>query len=410
MFSKKQLVHISFILALLFHFAFYFNEYGPSIKYFKGNTIYFAAWGSALIMIFLYFATYWRSDLKGKKITIVFDLLIFWLFVCMIRSLLTYKGMSELRLFLFNTYLGLALFPMFFFIVGINVKYFYSINRILTAYMLAAAFISVFFLGYFEIQVFLLYPIFYIILTIPFRSIWGKTFVILISISIIIVSLTNRAGIMRILISYSILAAYYLMLNIKINKKLLKFLVFCILMIPMVSLYLGINGESVFQIILGADNTNYSQLNPYADTRTFLYFEVFQDLMANNAFVFGKGIGSGYLSEAFETYDRSTVEVGFLQILLKTGIIGVLLYLSVIVSAIYKALGRSKSMFMKSLGLLLASYVLLIFIENVVAYNLLNVVIWITVGICHSPILRDLNDDEIKSLFKTGKLPDTIRN
>ncbi len=328
----------------------------------------------------------------------------------MIRSLLTYKGMSELRLFLFNTYLGLALFPMFFFIVGINVKYFYSINRILTAYMLAAAFISVFFLGYFEIQVFLLYPIFYIILTIPFRSIWGKTFVILISISIIIVSLTNRAGIMRILISYSILAAYYLMLNIKINKKLLKFLVFCILMIPMVSLYLGINGESVFQIILGADNTNYSQLNPYADTRTFLYFEVFQDLMANNAFVFGKGIGSGYLSEAFETYDRSTVEVGFLQILLKTGIIGVLLYLSVIVSAIYKALGRSKSMFMKSLGLLLASYVLLIFIENVVAYNLLNVVIWITVGICHSPILRDLNDDEIKSLFKTGKLPDTIRN
>ena len=410
MFSKKQLVHISFILALLFHFAYYFNEYGPSIKYFRGNTIYFAAWGSALIMIFLYFSTYWRSDLKGKKITIVYDLLIFWLFVCMIRSLLTYKGMSEMRLFLFNTYLGLSLFPIFFFIVGVNVKYFYSINRILTTYMIATALISVFFISYFEIQVFLLYPIFYIILTIPFRSAWGKIFVILVTISIIIVSLTNRAGIMRILISYSILAAYYLMLNIKINKKLLKFLVFCILMIPMVSLYLGINGQSVFQIILGADNTNYSQLNPYADTRTFLYFEVFQDLMANNAFVFGKGIGSGYMSEAFETFDRSTVEVGFLQILLKTGIIGVMLYLSVIVSAIYKALGRSKSMFMKSLGLLLASYVLLIFIENVVAYNLLNVVIWIIVGICHSPALRDLSDDELKNLFKTGKLPETLRN
>lgn len=408
MFSKKQLVHISFLLALLFHFAYYFNEYGPSIKYFKGNTIYFAAWGSALIMVFLYFTTYWRSDVKKEKITIVYDLLIFWLFVCMVRSLLTFKGTSELRFFLFNTYLGLSLFPMLFFIVGVNAKYFHSINRILTTYILATSLISIFFLSYFEIQVFLLYPIFYIILTIPFRSAWGKIFVILISISIIIVSLTNRAGIMRIMISYCILAAYYLMLNIKINKKVLKFLVFCVLMIPMVSLYLGINGESVFQLILGADNTNYSQLNPYADTRTFLYFEVFQDLLANNAFVFGKGIGSGYLSEAFETYDRSTVEVGFLQILLKTGIVGVSLYLSVIISAIYKALGRSKSMFMKSLGLLLASYVLLIFIENVVAYNLLNIVIWITVGICHSPILRDLSDAEVKNLFKTGKLPETI--
>jgi hypothetical protein len=177
-------------------------------------------------------------------------------------------------------------------------------------------------------------------------------------------------------------------------------------MIPVVSLYLGIQGESVFQIILGGDNTDYSQLNPYADTRTFLYYEVFQDLQYNNAFVFGKGIGSGYMSEVFETYSRSMAEVGFLQILLKTGILGVILYISVIVSAIYKALGRSKSVFLKSLGLLLTSYIILIFIENVIAYNLLNVIIWIIVGICHSPALRNLKDDELIMLFKIGKLPE----
>lgn len=200
------------------------------------------------------------------------------------------------------------------------------------------------------------------------------------------------------------------MFYIKINKRLLKFLVFCILMIPVVSLYLGINGESVFQSILGSDNADYSQLNPYADTRTFLYYEVFQDLMYNHAFVFGKGIGSGYMSEVFDTYSRSMAEVGFLQIILKTGIIGVLLYISVIVSAIYKALGKSKSMFMKSLGLLLASYVLLIFVENVIAYNLLNIIIWIVVGICHSPALRNLSDAEMKSLYETGKLPEVKLN
>lgn len=380
--------------------------YGPSVKYFEGHLIYNVAWGSVFIMIFLYFGTYWRYDLKGIKYSIVFDLLVFWLFVCMIRSLVTYRDMSEIKFFLFNTYLGLSLFPIFFFIVGLNINYFFSINRILTIYFITATIISLFFIDYFEIQLFLLYPIFYIILTIPFRTKWGKIFVILISISIIIVSLTNRAGIVRILISYCILASFYIMQYIKVNKKLLKFLVFGVLMIPVVSLYLGINGESIFQIVLGGDNTDYSQLNPYADTRTFLYFEVFQDLLYNNAFVFGKGIGSGYMSETFETYSRSMAEVGFLQIILKTGIVGVLLYISVIVSAIYKSLGKSKSIFMKSLGLLLTSYVLLIFIENVIAYNLLNVIIWIVVGICHSPALRDLNDDELKVLFRVGKLPD----
>jgi hypothetical protein len=397
-------------MALLFHFAYYFNEYGPSANYFKSFLIYGVAWGSVLIMIFLYFGTYWRSDLNGKKVTIVFDVLVAWIFICLIRSLLSYRDMTELRLFMFSTYLGLSLFPVFFFIVGVNIKYFFSVNRVLTIYFIAATIISLFFINYFEIQLFLLYPVFFIILTIPFRSTWGKLLIVFVTISIIVVSLTNRAGILRIIISYCIIAAYYVMQYIKINRKLLKFLVFCILMIPVISLFLGIRGESVFQIILGGDNTDYSQLNPYADTRTFLYYEVFQDLMYNNAIVFGKGIGSGYMSETFETYSRSMAEVGFLQILLKTGIVGVLLYVSVIVSAIYKALGKDRSMFIKSLGLLLASYVILIFIENVIAYNMLNVIIWIVVGICHSPALSELSDDELKRLFKTGKLPEMKSN
>ncbi len=408
-FSKKQLVSISVILAMLFHFAYYFNLYGPPVSLFKGFRIYFLALGSAIIMIFIYIGTYWRHGLKENKAIIFYDLLILWIIVSIIRSALEFNSLGQFRVFLLNTYLGLSMLPVFFFIVGVNINYFFSINRLLTIYLIVVTIISFFFIDYFEIQLFLLYPIFYLILTIPLRKNWGKILVLLVTVSIVIVSFTNRAGILRIIIGYCIIGVYYVMCNVNINRRLLKFAVFCLLMIPLISLYLGIQGVSVFQALLGSDTIDYSQMNPYADTRTFLYYEVFQDLMANNAFVFGKGIGSGYMSEAFETYDRSTVEVGFLQILLKTGIIGVLLYLSVIVSAIYKALGRSKSIFMKSLGLLLASYVLLIFIENVVAYNLLNVIIWIVVGICHSPAIRDLSDDEFKNLYKTGKLPEANR-
>jgi len=219
------------------------------------------------------------------------------------------------------------------------------------------------------------------------------------------VSLTNRAGILRILISYCIVVVYYIMLNIKISKKLLNLIIFILLMIPIVSLYLGIKGHSVFQTILGNDTQQYTQMNPYADTRTFLYYEVFNDLKFNDAFVFGKGMNAGYYSEAFDTYSRDIVEVGFLQILLKTGIVGFLLYISVIISAIFKALGKSRNMFVKSLGLLLAGYVLMLFVENVIAYNLLNIIIWILVGVCHSDALRKLSNQEIRNLFFKNTLP-----
>lgn len=399
MFSKKQLVLISFILAILFHLAFYSYSYGLSFGFLQGNPIYFLALGSTIIMIFLYFGTYWRPGLKGNSSTLIFDLLILWIFICFLRSLLEMGRLSDLIPFLLGNYLGISLFPVLFFIVGININYFYSINRILSVYLVIAAMISLLFINYFELQIFLLMPIFYLLLTIPLRASWSRILLILLSIFVIVVSLSNRAGILRILMSYVIIMAYYVMLNVKINKKLLNVIVFCLLMIPVVSLYMGIKGQSVFQTLLGEDTEPYSQLNPYADTRTLLYYEVFQDLKFNDAFIFGKGLNAGYYSGVFETYSREVVEVGFLQILLKTGITGFILYISVIVSGIFKALGKSKNLFIKSLGLLLASYVLLLFIENVVAYNLLNVIVWIVVGMCHSERLRGLNNKEIKELF-----------
>jgi hypothetical protein len=291
------------------------------------------------------------------------------------------------------------MFPVLFFLVGVNSLYYISINKILSGYIIAGTLISLLFLNYFELQVFILMPIFYLILTIPLRNPRGKVLIVLISILVIIFSFTNRAGILRILISSSVLLAFYLMQSVRISRNLINVLVFVVLLIPVISLYLGIKGESVFQLILGDDTQPYSQMNPYADTRTFLYYEVFQDLKINNAFVFGKGLNATYASEAFQTLGRPMVEVGFLQILLKTGIVGILLYLWVILKAIYLSLWKSTSFHMKSLGLLLLGYVIMLFVENVIAYNLLNVIVWIVVGMCYSPKLRALSDTEFKFLF-----------
>lgn len=398
MFSKKQLLFASTILALIYHFVFYMNTYGP-VKGLLNNMIYLIAYASILIIFFIYISTKWRVDFKDKISLRIHDLLIIWILVCFVRSMLQIGNGEEMRLYLLSNYMAISLFPVLFLLVGVNAKYFYSINRTLIIYMIIAGVLSMFFLNYFELQIFLLMPVFYVILTMPLRSVTGKLFIILITISIIAVSLSNRAGILRILISYSIVAAYYLMLYARMNKKLLIMIIFLILMLPPVALYLGTKGQSVFQMTLGDNETAYSQMDPYADTRTFLYYEVFQDMKSNNAFVFGKGLNAGYYSESFRTYSRPIVEVCFLQLLLKTGIVGVLLYLTVILIALFKALKRAQNLFIKSLGILLASYIIMMFIENQVAYNLLNVVIWIVVGMCHSEELLNMNNREIKQLF-----------
>lgn len=399
LFSVRQLVTGSFVLALIFHFVFYFNSYGPSIPFFNGYIVYLIAYPSVLIMFFLYITTYWRINFKDKLSLHIYDILVIWILVCFIRSLLLIGSTEDLKAFFLDNYMALSLFPVLFVIAGININYFHPLNRILSVYMLLVAIISVFFIDYFELQLFLLMPVFYVILTIPLRSGTGKIFILLISVSIILVSLTNRAGILRILIAYSIVAVYYLILYLKINKKLLVAFIFLILLLPPLALYMGIKGDSIFEMLMGNNNNEYSQLDPTVDTRTFLYYEVFQDLKSNKAFLFGKGLNAGYYSAAFVTYNRPIVEVGFLQIILKMGIVGFLLYLIVILRALFRVLKRSKSVFMKSLGLLLASYLLMLFVENVVAYNLLNVMIWLVVGACYSDEMLSKTDEEMKQLF-----------
>lgn len=406
MFSKRQLILISYVLAVIFHFIFYFGGYGPSFANSQSKLIYLPALLSSFIMVFLYFFTYWRRDLDSTSSSILYDILIIWIFICFIRSVLEMTSLNELVPFLFYNYLGISLFPVLFFIAGINFRYYRPINRILSGYIIAGTFVSLLFVNYFELQVFILMPIFYIILTIPLRNSAGKIFVLAVTIMIIVLSFTNRAGILRIIISASILLAFYLMQSVRISRSLIKGLVFAILLIPVVAMYFGLKGDSIFQVILGEDTQPYSQMNPYADTRTFLYYEVFQDLKINKALLLGKGLNATYASEAFQTFGRPMVEVGFLQILLKSGIVGVILYLAVIIRAIYLSLGKSTSIHLKSLGLLLSGYVIMLFIENVIAYNLLNVLVWIIVGMCYSPKLRALSDVEFKAMFGG---PESIR-
>jgi len=182
MFSKKQLIQISFLLAMIFHFVFYFNEYGPGLSILKNTLIFLFAFASILIMGFIYIGTYWRRDLNGKPILWLYELFILWVFICFLRSLLDLGNTEELKGYLLSNYMGISLFPVFFFIAGISKKYFYSINLMLFSYFVIVSIISLFFINYFELQLFLLFPVFYIIVTFPIRKVWGKALILIVQL------------------------------------------------------------------------------------------------------------------------------------------------------------------------------------------------------------------------------------
>jgi hypothetical protein len=405
MISKKALVIVSIVFAMIYHLILHLDLYGPNLGKTIANANSFLALGSSLIMLFVYITTNWRVDLRDSKVLIFYEIVIIYVFFCYFRGFLNVYKSFTMKEMLFSPYVGLSLFPMLFFIVGINSKYFYFINKMIFIYCLVIFVISLPLISYFELQYFLLMPLFYIIVTFPMQTTRAKILTLVLSVVVAITSMTNRAGIFRISVSYMIVILFYLVLKMKINRKFITVVVFLALSIPFYLLYLGVSGKDVFKMVLGENKLEgYGQENIRSDTRTFLYVDVFRDLKINRAFLFGKGINAGYASDDFETFNRVAVEVGFLQILLKSGVFGFLLYASLIISAIYNALNNSSNYFIKYLGLLLCGYFFMLFIENIIAFNLLNIVIWCVIGMCHSSELRALDDNEIRDLFLNGRL------
>lgn len=175
------------------------------------------------------------------------------------------------------------------------------------------------------------------------------------------------------------------------------------------------NNESIFEQSLSYLQ-DFSGMGPVADiatkadTRTFLYIEVINDLVNTGHLMFGKGGSGTYFSSYFQetredTDTRLTVEVGFLAYLLKGGILAALLNVALFLYASYLAIYKSKSRYVKWLGFLLITHVLLLFVENLVSLDLYNLCIWLFVGVCFSKEFRSMNDEQIKELLSLKKLP-----
>jgi hypothetical protein len=143
-----------------------------------------------------------------------------------------------------------------------------------------------------------------------------------------------------------------------------------------------------------------------ADTRTFLYKEVIVSAIKHNYVMFGRTPASGndsdlfgyQVAEAIKTKRniRYKNEVSILNIFTWTGIVGVVLYFLVFFKAAKLAIFQSSNTFSKFLGLYVSFRWVYAWVEDFNNFDIMNIMLWITVALCYSPHFRNMSDGAIR--------------
>ena len=145
------------------------------------------------------------------------------------------------------------------------------------------------------------------------------------------------------------------------------------------------------------------------DTRSFVVDEYWAD-MDTGSFIFGRGMNGKYYCPALFGLDtdghrmRSGLETGYLYLILKFGLIGFLLFLSISLGAIFKGIFFSKNYFVKASAL----FILIYLIEQYPAGNPLFTfrlfMVWASTHFCYMKWLREVEENTMQIQFKHLKI------
>jgi hypothetical protein len=202
------------------------------------------------------------------------------------------------------------------------------------------------------------------------------------------------------------LATYYYRQRISVG--LIKITHLVLFALPLFLAFLAFaTGYNVFADVLQEDDkyefrgANGETANLASDTRTFLYQEVITSLVNNGTLITGEGASGKYRSDFFNEHGtgRYSSEVGILNIILYSGLIGAVLYLSFLLLVSYYGIYRSNNWLSKMFGLLISVRWTLLFIEEFTQFDLNFYFFWLALGLLSSQKFRQLSDAEVIELF-----------
>lgn len=139
------------------------------------------------------------------------------------------------------------------------------------------------------------------------------------------------------------------------------------------------------------------------DTRTGVELYFYDDMKTKD-WILGRGINGEYFCPDIEpnqvTNYRDVIETGYLQIILKGGIISLGLLLLITIPAIIKGLFYSKNILSKAAAIWIMLALLSLYPIIVTAFTLRYLLVWISIGICYSKKIRQIPEDVMRKYFQ----------
>lgn len=144
------------------------------------------------------------------------------------------------------------------------------------------------------------------------------------------------------------------------------------------------------------------------DTRSEVETYFYRDFKIKD-WIIGRGINGQYFCPGVEDGEgrisiyRGVIETGFLQIILNGGIISLLLFVLISIPALLKGLFHSDNLLSKAAGIWILLFYLYAYPGTPGIFSLNYILVWISIGICYSPQLRHLTDNDIMEWFRDFK-------
>jgi hypothetical protein len=173
-----------------------------------------------------------------------------------------------------------------------------------------------------------------------------------------------------------------------------------IILIAMISaIFISVSGLIFFR---QSSFFNSFQSRIDTDTRTGVE-DCFYDDMKTTDWIIGKGInGEYYCPSAGQksiTDNRTIIETDYLNIILKGGIISLSLFLLITLPAAVKGIFYSSNNLSKAAGFWILIWLMNLYPNIVVNFNLNYLLLWIAVGICYNKKIRSIPDEVLKLYF-----------
>lgn len=209
--------------------------------------------------------------------------------------------------------------------------------------------------------------------------------------SILIQAFLARRGGLAMSVLYLVLAWGMYALNDKRTSKLK--------MVLLAAVVIGLG----FMLFTNMADSFFSTLieRSSEDTRGGVEESFYDDMKSQGDWLFGRGWFGQYYEPNFKVF-RSSIETGYLALILRGGYLYLIPYVAVLALSVFNGYFKSRNLFCKSFAIICLMQIISLYPYGWPTFNFFHFIIWIGTWVCNLPQVSKMTDDQIAlKVFKS---------